>query len=181
MLPTPLHPAVVHFPVVLAILLPLFVVGAVIAIRRGANARRAWMLPAAGAVALALSAFAAVQTGGSQGERVERVVSEQALESHEEKAEAFLTVSSIVAVLAVAGLVGGITGRTARVLTGVGTLALVGLVVVVGHSGGQLVYRYGAASAYTSQSGGTPASTASTESTRQHREQRRGGEVDGQR
>ena len=42
MLPNPMHPAVVHFPVVLAFLLPLFVAGALLAIRRGANARRAW-------------------------------------------------------------------------------------------------------------------------------------------
>jgi len=89
MLPNPLHPAVVHFPVVLAFLLPLFVGGALWAIRRGANARRAWLVPLAVAVALSLSAWAAVQTGGAQGERVERVVSEQAIESHEEMAEAF--------------------------------------------------------------------------------------------
>ena len=151
MLPNPLHPAVVHFPVVLAFLLPLFVAGALLAIRRGADARRAWLLPFAGAAALALSAWAAVETGGAQSERVERVVSEQAIDSHEEMAEAFLAVSASVAVVALAGLVGGIPGKAARVLTGIGSLALVVVVARVGHSGGQLVYRYGAASAYTSQ------------------------------
>ena len=152
MLPNPLHPAVVHFPVVLAFLLPLFVGGALWAIRRGANARRAWLVPLAVAVALSLSAWAAVQTGGAQGERVERVVSEQAIKSHEEMAEAFLAVSAALAVVAFAGMVGGMAGKTARIVTGVGSLAVVGFVAVVGHSGGQLVYRYGAASAYTSQS-----------------------------
>jgi len=152
MLPNPLHPAVVHFPVVLAFLLPLFVGGALWAIRRGANARRAWLVPLAVAVALSLSAWAAVQTGGAQGERVERVVSEQAIESHEEMAEAFFAASAGLAVVALAGLIGGIPGRAARVLTGVGSLAVVGLVARVGHSGGQLVYKYGAASAYTTQS-----------------------------
>jgi len=152
MLPNPLHPAVVHFPVVLAFLLPLFVGGALRAIRRGANARRAWLVPLAVAVALSLSAWAAVQTGGAQGERVERVVSEQAIESHEEMAEAFFAASAGLAVVALAGLIGGIPGRAARVLTGVGSLAVVGLVARVGHSGGQLVYKYGAASAYTTQS-----------------------------
>jgi len=152
MLPNPLHPAVVHFPVVLAFLLPLFVGGALWAIRRGANARRVWLVPLAVAVALSLSAWAAVQTGGAQGERVERVVSEQAIESHEEMAEAFFAASAGLAVVALAGLIGGIPGRAARVLTGVGSLAVVGLVARVGHSGGQLVYKYGAASAYTTQS-----------------------------
>jgi uncharacterized membrane protein len=152
-LPDPLHPAVVHFPVVFAFLLPLFVAGALWAIRRGASARRAWMLPVAAAVALALSAWAAVQTGGAQSERVERVVSERAIDSHEEMGEAFLAVSAGVAVLAVAGLIGGTVGRMARLLTGLGAVGLIGMVVRVGESGGQLVYRYGAASAYTSPSG----------------------------
>lgn len=156
MLPDPLHPAVVHFPVVLAFLLPLFVAGAIWAIRRGANARRAWMLPLVGAVGLALSAWAAVQTGQAQSERVERVVTERVIESHEEMAEAFLATSAAVAVLALAGLIGGRAGRAARVLTGVGALALVALVARVGHSGGQLVYRHGAASAYTSPSVSSP-------------------------
>jgi uncharacterized membrane protein len=157
MFPSPLHPAIVHFPVVLAFLLPLFVGGAFWAVRHGANMRRAWMLPVASAVALSLSAFAAVQTGGAQSERVERIVSERTIESHEEMAEAFFAGSAAVVIIALAGFVGGAAGRTARVLTGVGALALVGLVIRVGHSGGQLVYRYGAAAAYTTQTGSASA------------------------
>jgi uncharacterized membrane protein len=155
MLPNPLHPAVVHFPVVLSFLLPLFVVGALWQIRRGVAARRAWMLPVACAVALGVSAWVAVQTGETQTERVERVVSEQAMESHEEMAEAFLTASGVVAVVALAGLIGGFAGRLARGLTGAGALLLVGMMVRVGHGGGELVYRHGAASAYASP-GGAP-------------------------
>jgi hypothetical protein len=171
-LPNPLHPAVVHFPVVLAFLLPLFVAGAVWAIRRGASVRRAWLVPVAGATALALSAWAAVQTGGAQGERVERVVSEQVIDSHEEMAEAFLAASAGVAVVALAGLVGGLAGRAARVLTGIGALVLVGLGARVGHSGGQLVYRYGAASAYTSRGVGARGDAANNESAIGRRAQR---------
>jgi len=152
MLPNPLHPSIVHFSVVLAFLHPLFVAGAIWAIRRGANARRAWMVPFAGSAALALSAYLAVQTGGAEGQRVERIVSEQTVESHEEMAEGFLAGSAVIVVVALTGLVGGVAGRVARVLAGVGAVALVALVVRVGHSGGQLVYRYGAAAAYTSQS-----------------------------
>jgi len=150
-LPNPLHPAIVHFPVVLAFVLPLLVAGAFWAIRRGANTRRAWAAPLATAVALALSAWAAVETGGADSERVERVVAEQTIESHEEMAEALLAVSAAVALVAVAGLAGGAVGKTARVVTAVGALTVVVLVARVGHSGGQLVYRYGAADAYTSR------------------------------
>lgn len=150
MLPNPLHPAVVHFPVVLAFLLPLFVAGGFWAIRRGVALRRAWLLPIGAAAALAASAWLSVETGEAEDERVERVVSERAIEAHEEMAETFLAVSAVVAVIAAAGLLGGVTGRIARFATLAGSLALVGSVVRVGHTGGELVYRYGAASAYTS-------------------------------
>ena len=132
MLPDPLHPAVVHFPVVLAILLPIFALGALWAIRRGAAPRRAWAIPVGVAIALAISSWVAVQTGEAQDERVERVVAEQPLETHEERAETFLALTGAMAALALIGLVGGRVGGLARV---VGTA--------------------GAASAYTNAPGST--------------------------
>lgn len=152
MLPNPLHPAVVHFPVALAFLLPLFIAGAAWAIRRGARPRRAWSLPLAAALALAASAWAAVETGEAQDERVERVVAERPLSRHEEMAEMFFAGSVAIAIVAVAGLFGGLAGRTARVATAVGSIGLLTGGAMVGHTGGQLVYRYGAASAYTNGS-----------------------------
>ena len=151
----PLHPVVVHFPIVLAVLLPIFAVGALWAIRKGTTPRRAWSVPVVIAVALALSALAAVETGEVQDERVEQVVPEQPLEAHEEAAERFLTLSTGLALLAAAGLVGGRVGGIARGLGTAGAVALVALAAYVGHSGGRLVYEYGAASAYT---GTTPVS-----------------------
>jgi len=169
MLPYPLHPAVVHFPVVLAFLLPLFVLGAFWMIRRGANARRAWILPVGCTVALSVSSWAAVRTGDGQSERVERVVSEQAIESHEELAEAFLAASAVVAIMGFVGLAPGLPGRVGRLVTGIGSLVLVGFVVPVGHSGGQLVYRYGAASAYTTHTGISSGEVAQPEADRNKR------------
>jgi uncharacterized membrane protein len=160
MIPDPLHPAVVHFPIVLAVLFPLFVGGALWSMRRGTRARRAWLLPTVVAAALAGSAWLSVETGESQADRVERVVGERTMEAHEELAETFLTVAVVVAALAAAGLAAGLIGRTARVLTAVGSLALVGVVIPVGHTGGQLVYRHGAASAYTTASDSTRTAAA---------------------
>lgn len=153
MLPDPLHPAVVHFPIVLAFLLPLFIGGALWSIRRGGAARRAWLVPTALAAALTGSAWLSVRTGDAQSELVERVVNAAPLDAHEDLAEAFLTGSAALALIAAAGLLGGLPGRTARGLTGLGSLALLGLVARVGHTGGQLVYRHGAASAYTAHDG----------------------------
>ncbi len=148
MLPDPLHPAVVHFPVVLVVLLPLVVLGALWAIRRGVAPSRAWVIPVATAALLAISAWAALKTGEGQEERVEEVVPEQALHAHEEDAERFLALSGVLVVLMGAGLIRGRVGQAARVVATAGALGLVGAGIAVGHSGGELVYKHGAASAY---------------------------------
>jgi uncharacterized membrane protein len=149
MLPDPLHPAIVHFPVVLAFLLPISAAVAIWTIRKGARPMRAWMVPLAIAAGLTLSTWVSVQTGESQGEKVERVVQEQPLESHEEAAEAFLTGSAVLLVIATAGLLRGPIGTVSRIAATAGAVALVAGAAYVGHTGGQLVYKYGAASAYT--------------------------------
>ena len=138
----------VHFPIVLTVLLPVSALVALWAIRKGATARRAWLVPVALAAMLAVSAFAATRTGEAQEDRVERVVGERVLHAHEEAAERFLVLSGVLAVVAAAGLVSGIVGRAARLVTAGGAVALIAAGAQVGHSGGELVYRHGAASAY---------------------------------
>ncbi len=156
MLPDPLHPAVVHFPVVLAFLLPIFAIGALWTIRRGARPRRAWGVPLALAAALLLSTWAAVQTGEAQEERVERVVADQPLDTHEEAAELFITATIVVFLVMAGGLLPGLAGKSARVLGALGAFALLGGAAWVGHSGGQLVYQHGAASAYAGTAARAP-------------------------
>lgn len=51
------------------------------------------MLPVGLATALAVSSWVAVETGEQQEDRVERVVGERPLHSHEEAAELFLLLS----------------------------------------------------------------------------------------
>ncbi len=148
MLPEPLHPAVVHFPIVLAVLLPIFAAGALWAIHRGARARRAWALPLALAAALSLSALVALRTGQGQEERVESVVPERALHVHEEAGERFLVLSAILLVVMAGGLLAGTPGTAARLVGTLGAVALIVAAVQVGDAGGQLVYRHGAAAAY---------------------------------
>lgn len=149
----PLHPLVVHFPIVLVILLPIVAGVALWAIRRGASVRRAWLAPLAVGIALTVSAFVAVRTGSAQEDRVEHVVPRQSIHTHEEAGERLMILSGVLVVVAAAGLVRGTVGRAGRVLTTVGALGLVAAGVQVGHSGGQLVYRDGAASAYAAGSG----------------------------
>jgi formate hydrogenlyase subunit 3/multisubunit Na+/H+ antiporter MnhD subunit len=160
LLPDPLHPAVVHLPIALTLLLPPFAIGALWAIRRGARPVRAWGLATAFFAALALSAWVAVETGEQAGERVEQVIAEAPVESHEEAAEAFLALTAIVLGVALVGLLGGRIGQAARLLGTVGTVVLLVAGWRVGHSGGALVYRHGAAAAYTGGTGAVGAGEA---------------------
>lgn len=152
----PLHPLVVHFPVVLVVLLPISALVALWAIRRGTDVRRSWAVPLTLAAALAVSAFVALKTGEAQEEKVEDVIAEGALNPHEEAAERFLVLSGVLVLVAGAGLVRGQVGRAARIVATAGAVGLVAAGVQVGHSGATLVYRDNAASAYANAAG-TPA------------------------
>lgn len=148
----PLHPLVVHFPVVLAVLLPISALVALWAIGRGTTARRAWAVPLSLAAALTLGSFVATRTGEQEEDRVERVVPEGALHDHEEAGERLLVLSGVLLLVTVVGLARNTVGRAARLVSTVGALGLVAAAVQVGHSGGSLVYRHGAASAYSTDS-----------------------------
>lgn len=153
MLPDPLHPMMVHFPIVLTVLLPVVVACSLWLIRRGLNPRRVWMVPIALAAAVTLSSWVAAETGEADEERVESVVPEVALATHEESAERFLMLSLGVLGVAGLGLVGGRWGLWARRAGLAAAAALVVAGYQVGHSGGSLVYQFGAGSAYSAPGG----------------------------
>jgi hypothetical protein len=148
MLPEPLHPAVVHFPVVLAVLLPVAALTALFAIRRGSPLRRTWSIPLGLALALTVSAWVSVRTGAAQEDRVEEVVPREAIHTHEERAERFLVLSGAVLVVLAGGMLGGMIGPASRLVGSVGAVLLLVPAVQVGSSGGALVYEYGAAQVY---------------------------------
>jgi len=147
LLPNPLHPALVHLPIALIVLLPFFVAGSFFAIRRGTRPLIAWGITTALLATLSISAFAALQTGKSQGEKVERAIGEQVVETHEEVAETFLILSCVVLGVAGFGFLKGTPGQLARGAAAVGVAALLGVGIRVGHTGGQLVYKHNAAAA----------------------------------
>jgi uncharacterized membrane protein len=148
MIMQPLHPVVVHFPIVFMVLLPIAAMAAIFAIRRGAPVRRAW-LPVTGlAAALALSSWLAVETGEREEDVVEKVVAESAIHDHEESAEIFFPLTIAGLLIVSAGL---LNGRPGRLLRSTAVIAALGISVAgyqVGHSGGELVYEHGAANAY---------------------------------
>lgn len=170
MLPTPLHPAVVHFPIVFTVLLPIAALLALLAIRRGAAPLRAWAFPVALAVGLTGSAWVALQTGEAEEERVEAYVSEAAIHEHEEAAERFLLFAGIVTLVGGIGLLSGAVGSAARLVATAGTAVVLLAGVQVGRAGGELVYEHGAAQAYVS--GYAPSPYMESDGEREHGDDR---------
>ena len=154
MLPDPLHPSIVHFPIALSILVPLAALAALVAARRRPDlGRTLWVVVLALAVLLVGASWVALETGEQQEERVEEIVSERPLESHADRAQIFLVISWITLGLAAVGLARGGVGRSGRALATLAALTLIPAGIRVGHSGGELVYRHGAANAYQSGNG----------------------------
>ena len=148
MLPDPLHPAVVHLPIALALLVPLVAAFALVASRSGWLPDRAWAFVVLLQALLVGSAWLALETGEAQEERVEKVVAERHIEDHAERAERLLLGAGIVLAVVGAGLAPGRTGALARPLGFALALGVAGLAADVGRSGGKLVYEHGAATAY---------------------------------
>ena len=145
----PLHPALVHVPLGLAFIAPLMALGVLVAFWKDRLPRKAWALVVGLQAVLVIGGFVAMRTGSGEENRVERVVSEQAIGQHEEAAEAFTWTAAVV--LAVGMLALFLPAKAARagaVVAAVGMLVVAGLGVRVGHAGGQLVYQHNAGAAY---------------------------------
>ena len=154
MIPDPLHPAIVHFPIVLTVLAPLLAAAAFWAIDSGRVSGRSWLGVVMLQVLLVGTAWVAMETGEREEDRVEGVVAERHIEEHEEAGERFLVLAALVLPLAAAGMLAGRVGAINRALTIVLLLAALGAAGAAGHSGGELVYRHGAAMAYTQRGPG---------------------------
>jgi len=149
------HPKVVHLPMALAVLMPFVATGVALAWWRGWCGRRVWIGVLLLQAVLAGSGFIAMNAGEAEEERVEKLVAEQYIESHEEAAEAFVWASGIMLVFMALPLVLPRGRRRTAAIIGacLGTLLVFGLGYRTGEAGGRLVYEHGAAQAYTRPGG----------------------------
>lgn len=161
MLPEPLHPAIVHLPIALALLSPALALLTWLAIRAGFVPSRTWAIVVLLQALLVGSSWLAIETGEDQEEKVEDIVGERHIESHEEAADRFLSVAIVAAVVSAGGLLAGSRGGIARAATVAAGAAVLAAGIAVGHSGGELVYRHGAASAYVERGSNDAPTSAS--------------------
>ncbi|MDQ3265810.1 MAG: hypothetical protein M3Y59_19505 [Myxococcota bacterium] len=157
----PLHPALVHLPMGLAVALPILAIGLAWAIWKGKLGRTGWLAMVGLQALLVGGAFVALNTGEKEEEVVEAVVPEAAIEEHEEAAQQFTFAAVVTLVLA--GL--GVVRKSDRWLkigsaaTAVASVAVLLLGLRVGHEGGKLVYVHNAGAAHSTQQdapGATP-------------------------
>lgn len=146
----PLHPALVHLPLGIVVLLPLVTIVLSLLFWRHSVQKPAFILVALLHAVLTISSYVAIETGEDEEKIVQQVVGKELVHEHEEKAELFASSTLIPLVLALslfipAGL------KLFQINLGVlfvMQIALIFLAYDVGHSGGELVYRHGAADAY---------------------------------
>lgn len=153
-LPDPLHPAIVHLPVALALLSPFVALLAIVALSRGWLPARAWVGVVLLQALLAGSVWLALETGEEQEERVEKVVGKEPIHEHEEAAERLLVIAIAGLVVSASGLLSGNAGRWGRAATVAAGAAIFVAAAATGHSGGALVYEHGAAQAYVKPGAG---------------------------
>ena len=138
----PLHPAIVHLPLGLALVAPLLALGIAIAIRRGALPARSWLIVVGLQAALFAGGLAALRTGEQDEERVEDRVAESVIDRHEALAERFVWSAGGTLVLGTAVLVLRSHPAAAGLMaaTTLATLVTAGAGLQVGHTGGAIVH-----------------------------------------
>ena len=148
----PLHPAIVHLPLGLAFIIPALAAGFAWALWTGRVRPRAWLVIVALQAVLLVAGLVAMNTGQREEDRVEAVVTESAIEHHEELAEQFVWATGVTLLLAALVVISKNpqAGRALMTATVIGTAIVAGSAIRVGHAGGQLVYAHNAGAAYAS-------------------------------
>jgi hypothetical protein len=158
--PLPLHPAVVHVPLGIAVILPLVAAALAVAVWRGRLPRSALAVIVGLQLVVVAGGFIAMRLGHGDERQAALVAPRDAIHEHEEAGEAFVWVS--LGVLAVAFAAMAVPARLApkvAALTTAGALVAAGLALNAGRLGGELVFRHGAAvKAIGAPGGAVPAS-----------------------
>jgi hypothetical protein len=146
-------------PMALAMLVPVFVIGVMVAVKRGASMRKGWSLIVALMAVFTVSSVIAVETGEDEEEVVEDVVDHDIIHEHEEAGERLRNLAVLTFALSMVGLANGKVGAAFRGVSAGMVFVLAVAAYGVGKSGGELVYDHGAANAYMETPAGPSPST----------------------
>jgi uncharacterized membrane protein len=146
----PLHPIIVHFPIAITFILPFIIVVFAFMIRSNKMAPKSWLIVTVLQLFVVVTGYVALETGENEEDVVEKIVSKKLIHEHEEAAEIFVGSTVLALVLSVAAFF--IRKEISFPLK----LAIAGLTIIssylayrTGELGGGLVYKHGAAAAYS--------------------------------
>jgi uncharacterized membrane protein len=166
---TPIHPAIVHVPLGLSFAIPIVALAALLWFWRGRSVTAVWLVVILLQCMVVGGALVALRTGEADEERVERIVGERPLETHESASKQFLAIAAASLLVSIIVLVPRVSRRGALIAAVVATLVTAGMAVRAGHSGGEVVYVHGGARAHIAPSAG-----AGREGTAEHEGQEAG-------
>ena len=143
----PLHPVIVHFPIVLGVILPFASILVWWGIKKNIVPQKVWSVVIALVLVYGASALLAVEMGEKDEDKVKKVVAEKIIEEHEEVAEMIPWVAGGLALISFSGYFLK-NSHAARLSFVIVSLAAIIPLAYAGHTGGKLVYQYGAAKAH---------------------------------
>lgn len=152
----PLHPALVHVPLGLAMAVPLVAFLVTLGVWRGWFAPRAWLLVVVLQAVMMAGGAAAYNTGEKEEDLVGGIVDDAPIEAHEEAAGLFMIVGGASFAFSLLLLFfegSGLVKFGYLVATALSAVLLV-FAAQVGHLGGRLVYVHGAADAHKPENTG---------------------------
>jgi uncharacterized membrane protein len=148
-MPTPLHPAIVHLPLVLAFLIPILAVVVAFLSKSRKWPASTWILVMVLQLGLTVSGYIALETGETDEVAVGKVVAKEYINEHEEAAEIFvgLTVLATVFSIAVYFLKQEVQFPLQMIVALIGVFAAY-QAFRTGQMGGEIAYYHGGAAAH---------------------------------
>jgi uncharacterized membrane protein len=145
----PIHPMIVHIPMVITFILPILILVFAFMINKNKMSPKGWLVIIGLQLAVVGVGYISLETGETEEHNVEKVVSKKIIHEHEEAAEVFVGVSVLALVLSIgAFFVRKDLGFKVKIAIAGVTIVSSYLAFRTGELGGELVYKHGAARAY---------------------------------
>ena len=146
----PFHPMIVHFPMALTFVLPFLILIFAYMIKINKMTPRGWLIIVGLQLVVTITGYVSLESGETEEHTVSKVVAKDYIHAHEESAEIFVGSTVIALVVSVAAF---FIRKELQfpIKLGIAVISLVScyLAFKTGTLGGELVYKHGAASAYT--------------------------------